>query len=1573
MHRTQLILLTFLIVFSHSIFAQRFEVITRKTEKKSKYFTKESGKYLKEMKSFLEKTDKKKAKTLMGQFTEEWERNAFSEEQKKRIFTTSIALQKKRARAFPHFELYLKNLITFLYSRQDIENYNNWEQGLLYMLNKKKIPLSKVESYLKISYGLFSSNTIYYSPTTKWVVTSNNYRFQFSPDEKGSKVIKIDFDETDLVCYSKNDSANIYNTRGVFYPLDIIWKGKNGKVTWERAGFSKDKVFADLQDYEIDMTKSKYKADSITFINKHYFREPLIGSLEEKVLANVNPEKALYPKFGSYSKRFEIKNIYENIDYNGGFTMNGAKFIGSGSQEEDAYIYIYRNDTIFLTAASKLFILKKDRIISKNTAVTLRLDTDSIYHPGLIFQYLVAQREVSLIRDGEGMTRNLYYNTYHGLDMDFELLSWKIDDPRIEFNMIKGTRAKHATFESSNYFRAYRYDKLQGMDAVNPLTALKRFSKKCKSEKFSSADFANYMNISIDQIRHYLMRLAFMGIISYNYDTEEVVIKERLYNYINSRFGKKDYDVIAFASTPEKIENASLNLLNYDLKINGVEEIFLSDSQNVVIYPTDGNILIKRNLDFEFDGKIQAGLFTFYGKTFSFEYDNFKINLNNVDSLKFKVKTGKINYYGYPILANIKNTIENVTGDLLIDKPNNKSSVKKFPKYPIFNSRKDSYVFYDRGFIQDGVYSRDNFYFQIYPYTIDSLNTFSTEGLEFDGYFVSGGIFPPFEEKLVVQKDYSLGFIRPAPRGGYPMYGGKGTFTNPDCHASPGKVGEAIGDTASTDTLTTDTLRKPRCGIKMSNKGLRGDGELKYITSTTYSDDFVFFPDSMNTHAKIFIVEKLYTNIEFPSVEAEEVYIHWLPNEDELYAYKKEIPFTMFDEKTLLHGTVKVEPTGLSGWGKMEFENAELTSDLFTFGENTIDSDTCQFYMRGGKKDEFIFKTDNDNAHIDFIERNGKFQLNDQSDFVEFPQNQYHCYIDQFTWYMDKEQIQMSTSKQEQLTHSIDSDLNPTESDDILLEGSKFVSVHPKQDSLSFYAPTADYDLKDFIISANDVLYIKIADAKVFPGEGEKIEIEKKAIMRTLKNAKIIANNVTRYHTIYDATVNIFSRNDYLASGGYDYIDELNRKQVIHFDVVAVDTSIQTYATGDIQESENFTLSPDYSYIGKVRLDAAEEHLTFTGVTKISHECDMISTNWLSFSARINPEQIYIPVSDPLFDINKNRLFTSVMLTKDSAHIYSTFLSKRKKYSDIPVLSAKGIQQLETGELTIKRSPVKNYLYFDNNSKKYKISNKEKLVEFNLPGNYLSLQKNFCNIFGEGKINIGADFGQFKLTTVGNIIHNLEENEISLDLIIAMDFFFADKSLEIMTLAINDDPALSSVDMSRNAYIKGLAELIGVEETDKLISEISLYGVLKKIPKELKHTILLTDLKFEWNSETHSYRSVGQIGIGNILETQVNRFVDGYIEIIKKRGGDIFCMYLEIDPANWFFFRYRAGQMLGVSSYPEFNTIITEIKPKNRKLKVKRGQMPYSIYIATERQKNMFLKRFVVEEEEDDESEEDEE
>ncbi len=1429
-----------------------------------------------------------------------------TESQIESIYKTSNSLLKKRMKP-SHFSNYLLTLINFTTSDQSEKSFIGWEISLNKLI--KTATARKIIAYLDFSNNLFSSNTLYKSPSLIWLSDNTNYTFGYD------SLPNINFHNLNLKCFSKNDSSIIYNTSGTYYPTEGVWNGKKGKVNWLRTGIGPNVIIAFLSDYKIKFKSAGYTADNVTFYNKKFFQKPLTGRLIEKIKANVTVENATYPRFQSYDKKLNIENIFKNIDYSGGFSIIGAKFIGEGSEEEDAYLTIrfeYENDSInktidrFMVAASKKYVIEEERITSSSCAVTIYLDEDSIYHPKLRMMFMVKKinnrtisRDLRLIREKEGLAQSPYFNSYHKLEMDFEGLNWDIDDPQIKFWRVRGiTTESKADFISTDYFRNNLYQAIQGKDQFHPLVKLRQFSKlNADTREFYVNEFSGFLRLPIVDVRQQIMHLANKGFLNYDFSEDRVYIKEKAFKYLAANAGRQDYDVITFNSFTENEQNASLNLLNFDLNINGVRSIFLSDSQNVYLYPAGKKIVVKKNRDFTFAGQVHAGLFDFFGKEFFFEYDKFKINLKNVDSLRLSVY-GEADKFGDRKIIPIKTVIEYINGELLVDKPFNKSGVKPSPTYPIFHSFKDSYTFYERQSIQKAVYKRDSFYFHLEPFSIDSLDNFDPSAIALAGTFVSKGIFPDFEDHLTLRPDFSLGFERPTPQDGYTVYEGKGQYTSQ---------------------------------INLSHEGLKGDGTLEYLHSTTLSDDITFYLDSMNAHAKSFINKSQKEPVEFPDVDAKEVSVHWEPPNNAMYIYDKEKPMLMYQGEGELQGRIELRPEGMKGRGQIEVANkAHLFSNTMRFQQQAFDADTSEFKLESDVISEFAFATDNVNAHIDFVSKKGIFKSNIGGSLVEFDPNQYICYVNEFTWDMEGGEVAMSSDNVEKLIEG---------GEEVVLKGSKFISVHPQQDSLYFFALKANYDLKTKIISAEEVEFIYVADARIYPDSG-KVVIRRKAKMDSLKNAKILANIITKYHEIYDANVNIAGKKSYAAQGKYNYIDALEREQVLLLNNIGVDTTMQTFAVGEIPDTVNFTLSPNFAFSGTVSLKASNKYLNFDGFCKISHSCETIISHWFQINNPINPEEIYIPILDTTLNLTNDKLSSGLILNQDSFYVYSTFLSPVETGKSKPLIDATG------------------YLFYDNKSEEYRISNKDKLVEISLPGNYISLKTEHCIVYGEGKIVLSDNIGQVKLTSVGNSQHFLKKDSVILDLILGIDFFFIEGALKVMANKINSDMDLMKMNFDRPVYERGLMELLGKETADKFIADVNLLGAVKRFPGELEKTIVLTDIKLEWNDSSSSYLSVGPIGIGNIFKWQINKYVKGHIELIKKRGGDILNIYLKPNEESWYFFTYSRGLMQAISSEEDFNIPIQELKATKRKSKVtEKGGMPYQFTISSERKKEVFLRK----------------
>ncbi len=1477
--------ITFLIISLYQVHGQRVK-ISGDTEL-----------YPEEIKEFMSNVSGEQ-EWVVDAFLQAWEKDSlFTAQEQEGIVEMSMLMEKNKCRPYPHFVNYFKCMMAFKKSTKDYKNYLEWEKGVQKILKKKKastVIIKEVNTIFEFTGGLLEENILYESRSTKWVADDDNYTIKYN------KELIVEFGEITLTCYAKRDSIQIYKTSGTVYPLEKKWKSKSSLVTWERGGYNRNDVFAVVPDYEIDLTHSEYEVEDVLFTNKFYFDQPLKGVLYDKVKFNKDQESATYPRFNSYTKKFEIKEIYENIDYSGGLSMQGAKLVGEGSKENPAKLYMYRNDTLILVAGSNYFGFKADRVSGQKTSVTIKLRNDSIYHPDLMFTYRVTQKELVLIKDDRYSSRGPYFNSYHNVDMNFDQLLWRLDEDEMKLTAPRGAAIGKAYFESVNYFNYNKFINMQGMDRVHPLISLRSFTRKYGSEDFPVDAFADYLNMPLHEVKHMAMRMAFEGFVFYDQNTEIITIKPRLHDYLAASVNKIDYDVIGFPSQVEApVENAVFNLKNYDLTVNGIPRIAVSDSQNVVFYPKNNRIVLKENRDFQFDGVVIAGLLTFYGNNFFFKYDSFKVNLQNVDSLNLEFLTGQHDNYGLPVISVVKNRLEHVTGEIWIDKPDNKSGRKNYPDYPIFKSNESSYVYYSKKSIQNGVYEKDDFYFEVYPFVLDSLDNFNAAALVFEGEFSSAGIFPNFEQKLSLQPDRSLGFHQKTPPQGYPVYNGKGTYF---------------------------------ADIWLSNKGLKGEGRLEYITSITESEDFNFFPDSMNTDSKTFEIKQKTTPTEYPQVNSRNNYIHWLPYIDEMYAYQSDIKFTMFNDTTSLMGDLLLTPSGLSGWGKMDLKNSDMKSDLFTYKAYDIFADTADFYLKSLHSDGYTVLTDNVNAHINYRDKKGWFKSNEEFTLVNFPENRYVSYIDYFMWDMVKKEMAMGTEGATQEKDTVENlDEEPY--------GPRYISVHPQQDSLNFVSPLAYYDYEHNFINATGVKFIEVADARIYPDEGN-FTVEEDAKIQTLEKAMIIANKLTKYHTIHTATINITSKNYYSGLGNYDYVDENSDVQNIHFNEIKVDTGGHSIASGEIYEKQEFTLSPVYKFQGKAFLFADRKLLQFKGATQIEHNCEDLPASWLRFDTIIDPNEIYIPYPDVAKDINLAKIYNGAYLYYDSVHIYPAFLTSRKNYSDNPLVSAGGL------------------LYYDKAQQLYKISSRDKLFDFGLPGNYVSLHRERCELYGEGKINLGADLGQCKLNTWGNLRHYIEDNVTELDMMMSMDFFIDEEMINLMAHEIDSLPGLNAADLNRRTYKKSMVEIIGKEKADLLQDELTLFGEIKELPPELKHTILFNQLKLVWDDRNNAYQSEGQIGIASINGVQINKMVDGLIVLQIKRSGDIMDMWLDLGKGDYYYFGYTRGVMHIHSSNRTFVETIFAMKPKERRMKVKRKETSYIYMIATDRKKNRFYGRY---------------
>ena len=123
-----------------------------------------------------------------------------------------------------------------------------------------------------------------------------------------------------------------------------------------------------------------------------------------------------------------------------------------------------------------------------------------------------------------------------------------------------------------------------------------------------------------------------------------------------------------------------------------------------------------------------------------------------------------------------------------------------------------------------------------------------------------------------------------------------------------------------------------------------------------------------------------------------------------------------------------------------------------------------------------------------------------------------------------------------------------------------------------------------------------------------------------------------------------------------------------------------------------------------------------------------------------------------------------------------------------------------------------------------------------------------------------------------------------------------------------------------------------------------------------------------WNESTSSFRSSGKIGIGFIGVQPINIYVDGNIEIQRRRSGDIIDIYLKADESTWYYFSYIRGVMMTQGGNNSFNTIIANTKLKDRKHPDSSVREPYTYMISVEDRLSRFLRRITMVNEEEEPS-----
>ena len=1448
-------------------------------------FDPNAGTLIQQLRTHFGSKQPEETKKLLVKLEELIRSDVIQENQVIDLAETANLLLDRGAQPHPHFSSYLTCFIGLVGRAEDLSNYRIWSAEVKRVLTGADMSLASFQIILNVTESFQSNGILCKSGMTNWKV--NPSRGTYGVDS----LFFISVKNASLIGTSGTDSVTILRTDGKFYPKNRQWLGNQGVITWERAGIPENEVFAQLIEYELDLGRSVVNIDSVNLHYPRYFEFPVIGSIEDKVLPGMRAAQAGYPRFTSYELKNRIKDLYPQMDYEGGFTLHGRKVIGSGLPENKAVLTIFRENTPLIRLASTYFVFDENRARGLNTEVTLYLDTDSIFHPGLLFQYSVPSREVDLVRDGQGLSNSRYFDSYHQLDFDVELIRWYQGDSLVSMSGMVGSIENRASFESADYFSFEWFNKILLMDKSHPLSMVKQCADFMRSNIYTVDDLSRFMGQPIHLVQEMCLNLSFQGFIRFNSESGIIEVRGKSYDFLKKHAGLQDYDLLRFESVHQPPEaNAILNLNNLHLKVFWVSGIELSRSRNVRIIPDGQTVTVLKGRDLLFDGTVIGGLLRFKGTHFKFHYDPFQIQMDSIDNIRIQVYDLPANPQSTPKLVDVTSVIENTSGVLSIDRFDHKSGIKpeKIPGYPAFKTDTFAFVYYDQRSILNGIYKRDTFFFRITPFDLKELNNIKlAEFLRFPGRFQTAGIFPPLEIEISHQTDHSLGFdtLRTPPYG-LPIYNGKGRFFET---------------------------------IRMSQSGLRGSGRLEYLSATLESGDFLFLPDKVITTARSFAIQKDSAMVGNPETKGIDLAVEWSPGQDRMIASGKENPLSIYGD-VKFDGNLQIDPDGLKGQGTLSMENFTISSDRFTFFQHSFEADQALFTLYDKSSTDStvgtrnkLFVSQNGTGRFNLQRRNASFITEEKPIQTSLPTIQYQGFSGSFDWDMNGNLIQ--------------------------LKETDWVTAHPRQDSLRFRSESTIFDPAVPRITADAVESVEVADVRILPRD-KQISIRNGAIMDTLFNATIMSRDTTFHHRIVGSTVLIGGKNRYSAAGTYAYRDVSGREFPVYFSDIRVRDGISEGA-GTITENQQFALSPNFRFKGDVYWKNNEKELTFDGSVQLVYDCPDITRNWITFNHTIQPDSVRIRMDSISLNSESSRLYKGFYLSNQPIELYSTFVGPHVRYSDHPVIESSG------------------WLFYDYARSRYRITDAVKMNDPGAEGNTLDLYDKECLTIAEGQLDLGMDLGAMKISAAGSIQHNLVLDSITSGLILSVDFFLDNRAMDFFAKAINNSAEAEPVNFTDPEFRKNFSLFLGQERGTELLDQLGLFGRWKRLPDELIHSIVFSELKLAWNASTGSYQSVGKLGIAVINGEAVNKRIDGNLELTHRRGGDVFTLYLEPEPGNYFFFYYSRGlmQVIAGPKFEKFNTTIRDVKESKRKLNPDPGQPDYQFYLGQYRLVRDFLDR----------------
>jgi hypothetical protein len=1308
----------------------------------------------------------------------------------------------------------------------------------------------------------------------------------------------IRFSSLSLVFATAADSVVLQRTQGLFGFLDKVFVGEGGRFNWSSTGLPGDSVYYDFKKYYFKTTTPALAAGQgrLTYIGK--LRSPVPGKFEYKSEPHKRPGDAKYPRFTSYESNIRLTNLgADNVSYTGGFSLTGPLMGSQSASGMPATLEIKSKDDRKVIAQSTAFVFQDSTIQSSKARIALYQGYDSITHPSLQFTYRTASQLFIAAKDKSSLRKAPFTSSYFDMDFSADQLLWDMKTDSLNISIPGSGNVAPMILESNDFFSPDDYRSLRGVGfTYHPLVMVVNYCNKYNLREFNRYEIAADANINPEQARMAMEFLAAAGMLHYDAKTGRARVYEKAFRIVDAYRGKADYDNMKIQSYTYREPNATLDLNKRAMKIRGVEKFNLSDSLNVIIKPDSAQLTLLQNRDLKFNGVITAGNFEITGKDFTLKYDSFFINLNKIDSIRFfvtdkngnrkKVDNAMMGADSAAVAAGgLSANATKSSGTLFINAPNNKAGLKKIPNYPRLDATGGGVIYFDRPEVLAGAYDRSIF-FVVPPFKLDSLSDADPSSINFDGTFVTSGMFPGFKEKLHTMPDKSLGFTHVIPKRGYPLFRGDG---------------KVFGN------------------ITVSNAGVRVGGKIEYLAASLESPDFIFYPDSVTTKGNVGeIKEKQFGSVNFPQLRLPEYKLKWLPKEDKMNLKNTKDPFSLYQNTATLDGQLTVSKAGVFGSGKLSTRGSELISKEMNFTTKDFGARHARFSVLTTGSNKPALAGNDVRLKFNLTENVATVSPEIEGEAaIEFPYAQFKTSIPQARWDLNTQKITMTKAK------------------DVPLENSYFYTTRKDLDSLRFNADKAEYDIKTQQLKVSGIPYIIVADAKITPENNEVLILEN-AKIGTLKNTVIVIDTINEYHRLTAGVVDIVSRKEFGGYATYQYVNAVNDTFAIkmtdfHLETVEPAASKrrsrslatqQTVGTGAVTEKDNISIAPRIFYKGDMKMYATRPALQLKGYIKLDLKKIKNYDTWLRFEQSGDEKEIYLDFDNTLTEEGK-KVDAGLHFGADN-NLYITFVFDKKDPADEDFFLPSGS------------------LFYDKETTEFKIEDRAKATGEKLGGKVFAYNEDKQEVKFEGPVAFFKGNRNFNLTATSLGSGSLVNNEIKLNTFLMADMNVPVGIYDLMARklqeVIKSEGAEEGLGDASDLLYK-IADIVG-ERVAKDFQDRSVKGYvsLGTLPA-LAKPITLANVDLKWSQEYKAFYSTGKLGVSNILKYDINAAFEGFMEIKKNEdGAPVFHLFFKASPEAWYYFGVEDNRLLIHTSDQAVNDLVSK---KSNAAKAKVGELAF--------------------------------